>query len=123
MSRERHTLNGKLLGYWIETAQGHRIYAAVRQMRHLNHKFMGWAIDTRTLDKARERGYHHVAVVCKRHGQKYIWLTPLEDFWHEHKSFVTQDKIQGRQRGVRLKHFAIDPANDPAKIERLLSVR
>jgi hypothetical protein len=122
VARTRHTLNGKLLGIYYETEGGHRIYLAHRQMRHLNRKFNGWSIDTGTLARCREQGFLHVGVVARRGGKKCVWLSPLEDFFHPEKSFVTRTPL-GLERGVRCTHFAVDPANDPRKIDLAFPVR
>jgi hypothetical protein len=122
MPRQRHTLNGKLLGIWYETDAGNRVYLAHRQLRHLNRKYNGWSIDLGTLNKIRERGWKYAGVVCRRAGKVHIWITPVDDFFHPEKSFVTRSKI-GTERGVRLTHFAIDPANNPGKIDAAFRIQ
>lgn len=114
--RERHTVNGKFKGCWYETEAGTRIYLAHRQLRHLNTKYNGWSIDCGTLSKCREKGFEVVGVVCRRGGKTHIWLSKLEDFMNPATSFVTRSK-DGMERGVRLTHFRVDPANDPGKID------
>lgn len=116
MMRTRHTLNGKFLGVYYETEGGRKVYLAHRQLRHLNRKYHGWSIDTGTLNRCRDRGFMHVGVVCRRAGKTHIWITHVEDFFHPDKSFVTYGKT-GIERGIRLKQFRIDPANDPGKID------
>lgn len=115
-SRTRHTVNGKLLGVYYVTERGTRVYLAHRQLRHLNVKYNGWSIDLGTLNRCRDRGFVYVGVVCRRAGRKQIWLTHIDDFFHQEKSFATYGKM-GLERGVRMKHFAIDPQNDPGKID------
>lgn len=119
--RERHSVNGKLQGYWYETDAGSRVYLAHRQMRHLNTRYNGWSISTSTLMKCRAKGFEAVGVVCRRGGKKHIWLTRLEDFMNPATSFVTRSK-DGMERGVRLTHFRIDPANDPGKIDSAFKI-
>jgi hypothetical protein len=121
MARTRHTLNGKFLGMYYETEGGARIYLGHRQLRHLNRKFNGWSIDLGTLNRCRREGFHHVGIVCRRGGRKHIWLTWLEDFFHPEKSFVTKSKM-GVERGVRLTHFRIDPANDSGKLDAAFKI-
>lgn len=116
MTRTRHTLNGKFLGCYYDTDSGHRIYLAHRQLRHLNRKYHGWSIDVSTLNRCRDRGYLYVGVVCRRSGKKHIWLTHVDDFFHPEKSFVTYGRT-GMERGIRLKQFRVDPANDAGKID------
>jgi hypothetical protein len=122
MARERHTLNGKLLGIFYTTEQGRQVYLAHRQMRHLNRHYNGWSIDTTTLSKCKARGLRWVGVVARRDGKKHVWITEVEDFFHPEKSFKTVGKL-GYERGVRLTHFKLDPANDAGKIDAALKIR
>lgn len=122
MPRVRHTLNGKLLGMFYTTAAGAQLYLAHRQMRHLNIKYNGWSIDTSTLNRCRTQGIRWVGVIARRNGRKNVWVTDVEDFFHPDKSFVTIGKT-GRERGVRLKYFKLDPANDAEKIAAILPIR
>jgi hypothetical protein len=115
-SRTKHTINGKFIGMYYETEAGTKVYLGHRQLRHLNRKFNGWSIDLGTLNKCKQLGFNHVGIVCRRSGKKHVWLTRVEDFFHPEKSFVTRSKI-GIERGIRLTHFMVDPANDPNIID------
>lgn len=121
-ARERHTINGKLFGCFYTTEQGTKIYLAFRQLRHLNRKYNGWSIELSTLNKCREKGFEHIGVVCQRGGKKHIWLTKLDDFLNPATSFITRSK-NGVERGVRLTHFRIDPANDSGKIDAAFNIK
>jgi hypothetical protein len=120
-SRLRDTVNGKLQGIYYVTEHGARVYLAHRQLRHLNTKYNGWTLPLATLNRCRDRGFLHVGVVCRRGGRKQIWITPIEDFFHPEKSFASFGKM-GLERGVRIKHFAVNPAIDPGKIDGACSI-
>jgi hypothetical protein len=120
-SRERHTVNGKLFGIWYTTEKGNRVYIAHRQLRHLNKKYNGWSIGLSTLNKCREKGFECVGVVCRRGGKTHIWITRLDDFLNPATSFATRS-VNGTERGVRLTHFRIDPANDSGKIDAAFKI-
>jgi hypothetical protein len=122
VGRARHTLNGKLLGIWYETEGGNKVYLGHRQLRHLNERYNGWSIDVSTLNRCKERGFNHVGIVCRRSGKKHIWITSVDDFFDPAKSFTTRTKV-GIERGVRLTHFKIDPANDAGKIDEAFRIR
>lgn len=122
MPRTRHTLNGKLVGVFYETESGRKAYLGHRQMRHLDRHNNGWSIDVSTLRRCKEQGFHWVGIVCRRAGEKHIWLTHVEDFFHPDKSFVTRHKGGSLERGIRLTHFRIDPANDPGKIDQAFRI-
>lgn len=123
MPRTRHTLNGKLLGVFYETESGRKIYLGHRQMRHLDRHHNGWSIDTGTLRKCKAQGYEWVGIVCRRGGQKHVWVSHVDDFFHPEKSFPTRHKSGLSERGIRLTHFRIDPANDAGKIDKAFSIR
>ncbi|HEU4635896.1 MAG TPA: hypothetical protein VFS41_06950 [Edaphobacter sp.] len=123
MKRTRHTLNGKLLGVFYETESGHRIYLGHRQLRHLDRHNWGWSIDTRTLRRCQEEGFEWVGIICRRRGAKHIWLSHVSDWFDPHKSFPTRHKSGMPERGIRLKQFRIDPANDAGKIDKEFSIR
>jgi hypothetical protein len=113
-----------LAGVFYETESGHKIYLGHRQMKHLDQHNIGWSIDVSTLRKCREQGYQWVGIVCRRKGVKHVWLSHVEDWFHPEKSFPTRHKKGGGlERGIRLKHFRIDPANDPGKIDKAFTIR
>lgn len=123
MERQRHMHNSRVIGVYYTTDAGHSIYLGHRQLRHLNRKFNAWTIDSGTLNRCRARGVTHVGIICRRNGVKHVWLSRLDDWFDPDGSFTTRSKKFGVERGIRLKHFRVDPGNDFEKIGRALNIR
>lgn len=123
MPRKQHIRNGRLLGVWYELPDGRKVYLGQRQMRHINRYYFGWTIDHGTLVRAKQNGVAYVGIVCRRKGKRHVWMSPIDDWFDDSKSFKTRSKKFGAERGIRLNHFMIDPGFDAEKINASFRIR
>lgn len=118
--REKHTFNGKLLGCYYEIEGGRRLYLAHRSTKHIHQSNNAWCLDVSLLEKLRTRGIWAVGVICRIAGKKMVWLTHIEDFFDSPHSFG-QTNV-GRQRGLPLSRFRIDPAKSEKVIATAIRI-
>lgn len=121
MPSERHTINGKLVGVYYNTAKGNRLYLAHRKRADVYRRHNAWCFDTALLERLRGQGIAVVGVVRREGKLRLIWLTWLEDFFLSPHAFAHMHGC--RQRALPLAHFRIDPNRSVAVIEAAMRVR
>lgn len=119
--REKYSINGRLQGYWCETASGEKCYLAVKTQRDVYRERHAWCIDLQVLERAKTRGVTAIGVVRKEGKQKLIWLTHINDFYDHPDSFTFFHK--SRQRGLPMKRFRIDPMKSEQVINSAVKLR
>lgn len=118
---EKHSINGKLQGYWYETDAGRKLYLAHRTRSAIYRNKNAWLFDVSLLERCRSRGISAIGVVLRQGKKKLIWLTNVEDFFTSPDAFVYA--TISRQRGLPLHRFKIDPLKLQENIELSLRIR
>ncbi|MDY7537534.1 hypothetical protein QN372_00065 [Undibacterium sp. RTI2.1] len=119
--REKHSVNGKLLGVWYESADGKKMYLAHRTQKQVYRERNAWCMDLSILERAKLRGVTAIGVVRKEGGQRLVWLTHINDFYDSPHSFSI---FHGsRQLGLPMKRFRIDPLRSEVVINVAVKIR
>lgn len=117
--RKAHTINGKFLGMWYETATGRKLYLAHRAAKDVRNN--AWCFDLATLERCKAEGFNVVGVVRRQGKVRLVWLTHVDDFFTSPHSFATYGTA--RERALPLPQFRIDPSKETKFIEIALRLR
>lgn len=115
-----HRVNGRFYGAFYYLDDGTALYLAHRKRREVFQAKNAWTIDLATLREVQFRGISVIGVVCKSGKEKFIWMTPLEDFFGFNSFTHIGDT---RQRGLPLNCFKIKPGLASKHIARSMKVR
>jgi len=117
MGRELHSVNGKIMGAWYETATGNKLYLAHRVNRQIHRVRNAWCVDLAILEKCRTRDVTAIGIIKREKTLKMVWLSLVEDFFGD-ESFAYFDQV--RQRGLPLNKFRVDPLKSQEFIESFI---
>lgn len=115
-----HKVNSRHYGGFYYLDNGQAMYLAHRKRSEVFKAKNAWCLDLSTLNKIKDCGITTVGVVCKSGGDRYYWLTHVDDFFGFHSFAHFGDS---RQRGLPLTRFKLNPGLIEKYIKRSMRVR
>lgn len=118
----RHvTKHGRAYGAVYHLTDGRSVYLAHRKRKDVFHMKNAWTIDISTLEMCRSQGIEVVGVLVATKAAKFVWMTPLDDFFKSPHSFAHFGDT--KQRGLPLTRFAVNPGTSRRLIEKAVKIR
>jgi|GEM_PF-2515045 len=122
MKTEPHNINGKSRGCWYYLDSGKVLYVANRRKRDRDFERNAWMIERGILEKAQAQGCKLIGVFLTNKLDGGLFMTPLSDFFDPERSFEKWGKL-GRERGLPLSLFPVNPATNSRTIEKRMYIR
>ena len=120
MKKTLHTINGKFSGVFYELDDGRKLYLAHRTPSQVLKSKMAWVISESVLRQCEQKGITAVGFVMRQSGKAMYWLTHIDDFHNEEKSFRHFDGMP--QRGLPMKWFRVHPGNDARTLDKITTI-
>ena len=116
----QHKVNGRFYGSFYYLEDDTAMYLAHRKRREVFQAKNAWCIDLSTLNEIKNRSISIVGNVCKSGKDKFVWMTPVEDFFGFNSFAHIGDT---RQRGLPLNCFKLNPGLVERHIARSIKIR
>ena len=120
MKLTRHTLNGKLRGWWAELPDGRQAYIAERIQRHLDWESRTWMIEVWILKEAAAKDAA-VIILVRRGKRREFLVTQAKDFFES--PFAVEKWGDIKMRGLPPARFKVSPERSEAAIERSVRIK